>query len=128
MSDGQAILLTAAATAIGAALGAVASWYFSRKYYLTSGTDLDAALRPLAGNDQKLIQATNAIARMLEQAGIGKPSYDSADNLTGVVISGSAHITLPRLRVSGTGTVTGPPQYDRQHEQPEPEKPDGADA
>jgi hypothetical protein len=114
MSDGASILLTIA----GTAAGAVASWFTSRWYYRRSGSDLDAALRPLMGNDQQMIQALNALGRMLEQASIGKPTYDAAGNLTGVVVTGAGHIQLGGLRVSGFGTCTPPPQYDRQHEQP----------
>ena len=72
MSDGSAILLTVSGTVAGAVLGAVASWNFSRRYYLKSGTDLAAALHPLMGNDQKTLQAVTAIGRILEQNGQGK--------------------------------------------------------
>ncbi len=121
MSDGSAILLTIA----GTAAGAVASWYFSRRYYLRSGIDLDAALHRLEGNHQKQLQAVSAVGRMLEQSGIGKPTYDAAGNLTGVVVTATGHIQLSGLRVSGFGTCTPPPQYDRQHEQPPLPEPEG---
>ena len=61
MSDGSAILLTISGTVAGVVLGAVPSWYFSRRYYLKSGTDLDAALRRLEGNHQKQLQAVSAV-------------------------------------------------------------------
>jgi hypothetical protein len=121
MSDGKAILLNLVFMLSGVVLGAVPSWYFSRRYYLKSGSDLDTALRPLAGDAQKLLQATNTLGRMLEQAGIGKPSYDREGNLIGVAI------TVPVRAVAATAgvgtisviTTTGePPRYDRQHEQP----------
>ena len=70
MSDGSAILLTIAGTAAGAA----ASWYF----HLKSGSDLDAALRRLEGDHQSQLKALSAVGRMLEQSGIGKPTYDAA--------------------------------------------------
>ena len=129
MSDGSAILLTAAGTLVGVVLGAVPSWYFSRRYYLRGGSDLDAALRPLAGDDQKLLQATNAVGRMLEQAGIGKPSYDQAGNITGIVVTATAHARGSSTATAiGSFTITPPPRYDRQHEQPELEKQDSHDA
>lgn len=113
MSDGSAILLTAAGTLAGVVLGAVPSWYFSRRYYLKSGTDLDAALRPFAGNDQKLLQAVGC---MLEQSGIGKPTYDAAGNLTGVVVTRTVSMSTDTFLVKPLPPQ--PPQYDRQHEQP----------
>ena len=94
MSDGSAILLTISGTVAGAVLGAVASWYFSRRYYLKSGIDLAAALRRLEGNYQKQLQAVSAVGRMLEQEGIGKPTYDAAGNLTGVVVTGIGRAQL----------------------------------
>jgi hypothetical protein len=118
MSDGASILLTIAGTGIGAAIGAIASWHFSRTYYLRSGTDLDAALRPLAGDSGKQLQALAAIARMLEQAGIGKPAFDAAGNLTGVVITGALRAVAGSDGFRAVGTCTPPSQYDRQHEQP----------
>src|SRR3954447_19529295 len=74
MSDGASIRLTIAITAVGSA----ASWLISRWYYRQSGSDLDAALQPLAGDSQKQLQGLAAIGRMLEQAGIGKPTFDAA--------------------------------------------------
>ena len=125
MSDGSAILLTIASTAVGSA----ASWFISRWYHLRSGSDLDAALRPLAGDNQKLLQATNAVGRMLEQAGIGKPSYDQAGNITGIVVTATAHARGSSTATAvGSFTITPPPCYDRQHEQPELEKQDSHDA
>ena len=120
MSDGSAILLTAAGTLVGVVLGAVPSWYFLRRYYLRGGSDLDAALRPLAGHDQKLLQAVNTLGRMLEQADIGKPSYDAAGNLTGVVITHALSMSTDTFLVKAP-----PPQYDRQHEQPPSPEPEG---
>jgi hypothetical protein len=125
MSDQSAILLTAAGTLAGVVLGAVPSWYFSRRYYLKSGTDLDTALRRLEGNHQRQLQAVSAVGRMLEREGIGKPTYDAAGNLTGVVVTGAGHIQLVGLRVGGFGTCTPPPQYDRQNEQPPIPGPEG---
>jgi len=81
----EAILFTVA--------GIVASWLISRWYYRKSGTDLDAALRPITGDAKKLLHAVSVFARMLEQAGLGKATYDAAGNLTGVVITGAAHST-----------------------------------
>lgn len=121
MSDGSAILMTAVGTIAGAALGALANWYFSRR----SSSELDATFRSLAGNDQKLLRAVNTIGRMLEKAGIAKLAYDEAGNVTSIVITGSGRITLPGLRVRGTGTYSPPPQYDRQHEQPPSPEPEG---
>ena len=120
MSDGSAILLSATSTIVGAALSAVVSRFF----YLKAGSDLDAALRSLKGNHQMQLQALTAIGRMLEQSGMGHPTYNAAGNLTGIVVTGSA-----RLAGSGgltaTGTATGPSQYDRQHEQPPSPEPEG---
>ncbi len=119
MSDGATILLTAVGTGIGVILGAVPSWYFSRWYYLKSGTDLDAALRPLAGDTQKALQALSTVGRMLEQAGIGHPNYDAAGNLTGVVIEASvSDVATVSDAAIVTHTKAPLPQYDRQHEQP----------
>ena len=122
MNDGSAIFLTIASTAVGSA----ASWFFSRRYYRRSGTDLDAALRPIAGDNQKLLQATNTVSRMLQKAGIGKPNYDAVGNLTGIVITGAAHST-PSFGPTASATVERgkPPQYDRQHEQPPSPQPEG---
>ena len=115
MTDGTTYLLAGVTTAIGSA----ASWFFSRWYYSRSGSDLDAALRPLAGNHQKLLQATNAIGRMLQQSGIGEPAFDAAGNLTGIVLRATAS---GGVRIGGTASATVtravPSQYDRQNEQP----------
>jgi hypothetical protein len=47
MTDWQAILLTVAGTIAGLLGGGVTPGYFSRRYYLKSGPDLDTAFRPL---------------------------------------------------------------------------------
>jgi hypothetical protein len=123
MSDGSATLLTIAGTLAGAA----ASWYFSRRYYLKSGTDLDAALQPLAGDTQKLLRATNLVARMLEQAGIGQPSYDGDGNLIGIGIKVPVSAVGASAGVGGISVqiIEEPPtQYDRQHEQPSSPEPE----
>ena len=107
MIDGQAILLAAA--------GAAASWYFSR------GTDIKAALRRVEGDNQKLLQATNILGRALEHAGIGKLTFDPAGNLTGIIVTGTFHVTgSSHVVARGVATYAPPPLYDRQHEQPEP--------
>jgi hypothetical protein len=124
MSDAASILLTVASTAVGSA----ASWFISRWYYRQSGSDLDSALQPLTGDQRKLLQATNALGRMLEQAGIGKPTFDEAGNLTGVVVFGKADNILGHAMVKASGFCTPPPQYDRQHEQPAAETSGGGDA
>jgi hypothetical protein len=104
MSDGSAILLTIASTAVGSA----ASWFISRWYYRRSGTDLNTALQPLAGDTQKLLRATNLVARMLEQAGIGQPSYDGDGNLIGIAILCLGWASLPRGRPTlGFGYFSG---------------------
>jgi hypothetical protein len=107
----QSLLLTVA--------GIVASWFISRWYYRRSGTDLGTALQPIAGDNQKLLQAMTALARMLEHAGIGHPTYDAAGNLTGVLIypSASDGATASEGAIV-THTKSPLPQYDRQHEQP----------
>jgi hypothetical protein len=114
MNDGQAILLTVASTVVGS----LASWYISRWYYLKSGPDLDAALRPLGSDSKKMLQALSTVGRMMEQAGIGKPTFDPDGNLTGVAVTGSANLVLAPVTLTATGTCSPPPQYDRQHEQP----------
>ena len=115
MSDASATLLTIAGTAVGAA----ASWYFSRRYYLKSGFDLDAALRRLQGDHQEQLHTVTAVGRMLERSGIGKLAYDEAGNITGIVITGAAHSTASFGPTASATVERGtPPQYDRQHEQP----------
>ncbi len=126
MSDGSAILLTAAGTLVGVVLGVVPSWYFSRRYYLRGGSDLDAALHPLVGNDQKTLQALNAIGRILEQNGQGTFSRDEAGHITGIVITASARDVLSFSQRATAVVVRGePPQFDRQHEQPPSPEPEG---
>jgi hypothetical protein len=125
MSDGSAFLLNIATTGVSC----FATWYCSRWFYLRSGPDLDAALRPIAGDNQKLLQATNAIARMLEQAGIGHPTYDAAGNLTGVLIRPSASEgAVASEGAIVTHTWVGVPEYDRQHEQPPAPEPEDDNA
>jgi hypothetical protein len=122
MSDGSAILLTIASTAVGSA----ASWFISRWYYRRSGSDLDAALRPLAGNDEKTLQAVNAIGRVVEQNGQGKFSRDEAGNITGIVITATGHAKgSSQATAVGRATYSPPSQYDRQHEQPPTPEPEG---
>lgn len=125
MTDRATILLTIASTAVGSA----ASWFISRRYYRRSGSDLDAALRPLAGDNQKLLQATNTLGRMLKQAGLGEPSWDAAGNLIGLVIRASAGDVLS-VSDCAVATITRaePPRYDRQHEQPPPDEQVGPNA
>jgi hypothetical protein len=115
MSDESAILLTAA----GTAAGAVASWYFSRQYYLKSGTDLDAAFR-------QTHQAMSALGHVIEKRGEGKLKYDDAGNITGLEYFGSANLKASGgLTATGTVTKPPPPKYDRQHEQPPAPEPEG---
>lgn len=106
-------------------IGSSVSWYITWLYYRKSGVDLDSALKPLANDQRKLLQATNALGRMLEQAGIGKPTFDESGNLTGIIIFGKAHITLNHATMKASGSIAPPSQYDRQHEQPTPEVPGG---
>ena len=118
MSVGASILLAIATTA----LGVLATWFFAWLYFRKSSSDF----RHLAGNHQKLPQAVNTLGRILEQAGIGHPTYDGADNLTGIVITASLRDAV-LLSDSATATVVRgqPPQYDRQHEQPPSPEPEG---
>jgi hypothetical protein len=56
---------------------------------------------------------------MLEQAGIGKPSFNAAGHLTGVTIDESLRQVIHLSDSVDAMVVRGvPPQYDRQHEQP----------
>jgi hypothetical protein len=118
MSVGASILLAIATTA----LGVLATWFFAWLYFRKSSSDF----RHLAGNHQKLLQAVNTLGRILEQAGIGHPTYDGAGNLTGIVITASLRDVV-LLSDSATATVVRgqPPQYDRQHEQPPSPEPEG---
>ena len=103
--------------------GMVASWWITRWYYRKSGTDLDAALRPIAGDAQKSLHAVSVLGRVLEQRGTGKLTYDAAGNLTGLVITGAAHSTASFGPTASATVERGtPPQYDRQHEQPLPDE------
>jgi hypothetical protein len=112
-------------TLIGVVLGALPSWYFSRMYYLKSGTDLDAALQPLAGDQRKLLQATNTVGRMLEQAGLGKPTYDEAGNMIGIAIVAAVRFEATSdMRVTAEVRKYQPPQQ----EQPGPETEESRDA
>ena len=62
------------------------------------------------------------LARMLEQRGTGKLTYDAAGNLTGLVVTGAAHSTASFGPTASATVERGtPPQYDRQHEQPLPD-------
>lgn len=118
MSVGESILLAIVTMFLGAILGAVASWYFSRRYYLKAVADSTAALHPL-------IQAVMALGRMLEKAGLGKLTYDDAGNITGIVITASARSTATFSdRADATVAKGQPPQYDRQHEQPPSPEPE----
>jgi hypothetical protein len=115
MSDVATIFLTVASTAVGSA----ASWFISRWYYRRSGTDLDTALRPLVGNNQKPLQAVNAIGRILEQNGQGTLAYDEAGKITGVVVKASASdVAIASDCAMVTIKKVPLPQYDRLHEQP----------
>ncbi len=115
---GLSILLTV--------IGVVASWFISRWYYRRSEYDLDAMLRPLAGNHEKLLQATNAVGRMLEQAGIGKTTYDEAGSISGNIVTATAHARgSSQVTAVGRATYSPPLQYDRQHEQPSAIEPEG---
>jgi|SRR5271166_1829474 len=115
MTDVQAILLNVANTA--------ATWFISRWYYRKSGTDTNVALRPIAGDVKKALQGVSVHARMLEQAGLGKATYDAAGNLTGLVVTGTGHAAGSSHVVGvGKATYSPPPQYDRQHEQPLPDE------
>jgi hypothetical protein len=92
-------------------------------YYRKAGTDLDAALRPIAGDAQKSLQAVSILGRVLEQSGTGKLTYDAAGNLTGLVVTGTGRAAGSSHVVGvGKATYSPPPQYDRQHEQPLPDE------
>jgi hypothetical protein len=73
-------------TLLGVLLGGFPSWFFSRMYYLKSGTDIDTALRPIAGDAQRSLLAVTALGRMLEQSGLGNLTYDETGHITGIVV------------------------------------------
>ena len=123
-------------TLLGVVLGAIPSWLISRMYYLKSGTDLDAALRPLVGNSQKLRQAVNILARMLEQGGIGKATFAPDGSLNGILLTAPASggivmdgSAIPSVTHNATGSggiamggsaipfVTKPPEQGHPQEQ-----------
>ena len=111
MIDGASILHDIGNIAVG--------WFITRWYYRRSGSDLGAAVRPLAGDNQKQLQATNALGRSFERAGIIKLAYDATGNLTGSAIPESLHQVIGLTDRATAVVVRGePPQYDRQHEQP----------
>jgi len=85
MSVGASILLAIATTA----LGVLATWFFAWLYFRKSSSDF----RHLAGNHQKLLQAVNTLGRILEQAGIGHPTYD-AGQATLPALSSPRHFVM----------------------------------
>ena len=100
MIDGQAILLAAAWTAIGIILGAVASWYIARWYYLKASKDFNVALNPL-----KI--ATNALVLVQESPSNTKVTRDAEGNTTGVSRSAACHIqAASALTAVGSSTFT----------------------
>ena len=102
----------AGCTVIGAILGAVASWYFSRKYYLKSGIDLDSATR-------KILRAHNVVATLRREGMNATAIYDTDGYLSGVTVSATGHAEGSSTATGGGSfTIKPPPQYDRQHEQP----------
>jgi hypothetical protein len=138
MTDQSAIILTIVSTAAGSA----ASWFISRWYYRRSGSDLDAALRPLAGNAQKLLQGVNSLGRMLEQSGLGTLTYDESGNITGIFVRKFASDSATTSDAA-TATVMPPsevatalegmlitrfpaplPTHDHSNEQPSSSKPE----
>jgi type II secretory pathway component PulJ len=106
-----------------------ATWWFAWYYYVKANEATDRAMEASAGDVQKLLRATNTLGRMLQQAGIGEPTFDADGNLTGIVLHA---VASGGIRVSGSATATVtrsiPPQYDRQHEQPTPAEQESADA
>jgi len=109
-----------ATTVVGALVGAIPSWFISRWFYRKSGEDLDAALKPYGSDARKALQALNVIGRMMEQARIGKPTFDEDGNLNGVVLTAHGNVTITPVTAKGFATFTPPTpySYDREHEQP----------
>ena len=111
MIDGASILHDICTLAVG--------WFITHWYHLRGGGALAAAVQPLAGDNQKHFQGTNALGRSLERAGIIKLAYDATGNLTGSAIPESLHQVIGLTDRATAVVVRGePPQYDHQHEQP----------
>ncbi len=129
MMDFASVIYGAGCTIVGAILGATASWFFSRKYYLKSKDDADKAMIRLLHDHTTQYRCFTVLARMLEESGIGTPNYDATGNLTGVKVSAIAHaVGSSTVTATGKAVKTEPPRYDRQHEQPYTDKSDGSDA
>jgi len=126
MSDGSAILLSAASTFVGWVLGSVSSWYFSRWYYRRSGSDLAAVAQLLLGNHSKTLQVLYAFGHILELNGLGTFSRDGTGTITGIALTATGHAkSSSQPTAVGRETYSPPPQYDRQHEQPPSPKSEG---
>ncbi len=117
MSDGQSILLAVVGIILGIG-GIIASWFFYDKGRAKSDADT-----------KQQRQATNAIALKLEQPDISEFTRDPNGNPSGVTRTSTGHAKgSSQVKAVGMATYSPPPQYDRQHEQPELEKQDSHDA
>jgi hypothetical protein len=117
MGDGQSILLAVVGIILGIG-GIIASWFFSRWYYDKGRAESDA-------DTKQQRQATNAIALKLEQPDISEFTRDP----NGVTRTSTGHAKgSSQVKAVSMATYSPPPQYDRQHEQPELEKQDSHDA
>ncbi len=110
------------------ALGIAATWYYAWYYFMKADKATDRLIQVIEGNHQRELRALTAVAHMLEKSGSGEGVYDEAGHLVGVVVKGYAHLIVTHQVLKGTGTASGPGQYDRQHEQPNHPKVDNADA
>ena len=85
-SDPSGTIVSAVSTLVSLVVGAAATFFASRHYYIKSGKDLRVAAQDLKRETQSLKSLTVNIARGLEEKGLAEFARDRDGNITGIVL------------------------------------------
>ena len=96
-------------TVVGLVLGAVANWYFARRYYIRSSEGLREEAAELKGETQRVRRLVNTLSRAMEESGLIDVNRDESGEMVGIVVrlGGSVHGTAKlEGNLTSSGTLT----------------------
>ena len=105
MPDPSGTIVSAVSTLVSLVVGAAATFFASRYYYIKSGKDLRVAAQDLKRETQSLKSLTVNMARGLEEKGLAEFARDRDGNITGIVLHLGGTVSV-KFSASGEPTVT----------------------